>query len=601
MKNKLIQFFNHTPRLMGLLWQAHPPMFSLILILNILAGIVPALLVVSTQALINHVALSPNEGLRPSLWLFAAFAGLTLGQELLRIVMGTCQSLYQSLLLNQVNVHLMEKAAKLPYSCFENAEIYDKLQRARQDSTYRPYQIFQQLLDLVNRGVTLISVSGVLLAWKWWLAPVILLLPLTSAIAFVRQGEQEFWMDFSRAQKRRKHFYLLYLLTTDSTVKEIKLFQLGKLLVQRYREYCKLFFDQDKSLLMRRTYLTIFFRVFTLLVISAMQLLAVWEGLLRRIPIGSVIGYLQAVGLARSASSDAMQTVLSLYQHNLYLTQLFEFLDLPEQTKSRPLASTARLDSQRGLEFQNVSFCYPGTQKPVLKDISFTLNRGETLAIVGENGSGKSTLVKLITHLYSPDAGDICFSGRSLEEYDEDEWLGKIGTVFQDFVRYELTVSENIGFGSLDKIEDQTAILDAARNAGATELISQLPQGIDTQLGRWFAEGSQLSGGQWQKIATARAYMRDAQLYILDEPTAALDPKAEAEFFGHFKELVANRMGIFISHRFSTVRHAHRILVLDKGQIAEMGTHQELMALNGLYASLFRLQAAAFLDSKEVV
>lgn len=587
--SRTLQSFRHGPRVLGLLWDTHPALFLWVLVLNVLGGALPALLVLATQRLFN--AIQGGNILVP----FMLFLGVTLAQEIIRILSGTFQTLFQNHLVNRLSIRLMEKANHLPFASFEDSEVYDQLQRARQESTFRPFQIFQQFLDLISRSVTLVSVSGVLIAWKWWFALIILLLPLSSALSFLKQGEQEFWIDYHRTQKRRKHFYLFYLLTTDSSVKEIKLFDLGNLILGKYQELCSLFYDQDKTLLLRRTRLSLFFRGMTLLAVAGMQFCAVLEAAAGLLSIGSLFAYFQAIGVTRTASSDLMQTIFSLCQNNLYLSQLFSFLDLPEAQPA--IATCEAIDSSGGLEVQNLSFRYPGTDRWVLKNLSFTLAAGETLAVVGENGSGKTTLVKLLTRLYDPTEGTIRFGGKAIEQYEEGEWHSKLGTVFQDFVRYELTVRENIGYGEVSSLEDEARILQAARRSGADAIIESLPQGMDTQLGKWFADGSQLSGGQWQKIAIARAYMRDAELFLLDEPTAALDPRAEADFFARFRELLEGKMGIFISHRFSTVRQASRILVLKGGEIAEMGTHEELMERDGLYASLYRMQAAAFLHA----
>lgn len=596
----VMRSFRYWPRIFRLLWESHRGYFFLVIVLNVIKGMIPAVLIIATERLISAVQLAPQQGMKPALIVFAVFASLALIQELVRLVLESYQSLYQDLLSNTVNIKLMEKAVRLPFASFENAEIYDNLQRARQDSSYRPYQIFQQVMGVISGGVTLISVAGVLVAWKWWLALIVLCIPMMSAISFLKLGEQVFLVNYNRAADRRKQFYFLHLLTTDSTVKEIKILQLGAHIVRKYREFYNTFFGQDKRLLMRRMRLSLFFQTVTFLIVGGMQLFVVWETLVGAIALGSLIAYIQAISLTQVTSYVLMQTVFSMYQNNLYISQLFVFLDVPETENAAVSNQSVLIEGKhRGLEFRNVSFRYQGMSQYALKNVSFALRPGENLAIVGENGSGKSTLVKLIARLYEPTEGEILFEGKPIQSYDIDEWRSKIGAVFQDFVRYELTVRENIAYGDWRHADDEAAIQLAATRSGADEVIKHLPQGMDTQLGRMFADGMQLSGGQWQKIAIARAYMRDSDLYILDEPTAALDPASETEVFERFRELTNDKMGLYITHRYSTVRYASSIMVLEKGEIVEIGTHRQLMDQRGVYATLFQMQASSYIENDE--
>nr|WP_258398918.1 ABC transporter ATP-binding protein [Brevibacillus laterosporus] len=591
--------FSQWPSIFRLLYQTHPCYFAIVIILTIMSSLIPVGVIISTQALINAAVSISIQGMYPLLIAFGAFALLAVIRDILKHVDGAYKALYQNLLSNHVNLLLMEKATRLPYSSFEDAAIYDQLQRARQDSTFRPYQIFQQVMSVISSMIILISVSVVLIAWKWWLALILLLIPVLSTFSFIKLGQEEFMLNHNRASDRRKQYYLMHLLTSDLSVKEIKIFQLGTFLVNRYRKYYDEFFKQDKELVIRRTKVALWYQMLTLVAVVSMQSYVVWEMMLGTIAIGSLIAYIQAISYTQSTSTELMQTIFNMYQNNLYISQLFNFLAVPDEKQKTIEKKTSSEKNASGLEFRNVSFRYQGVETYALRNVSFSIRPGETLALVGENGSGKSTIVKLITQLYQPTEGEILFDGKSIYDYEENEWRGKISAVFQDFIKYELPVKENIGLGNFQKADDESAILEASKQAGADEMIKQLPQQLNTQLGKIFADGYQISGGQWQRIAISRAYMRDADLYILDEPTAALDPQAEQEVFTRFRELTKQKMGLFISHRFSTVHYANHILVLKQGEIIEAGTHRELIAEDGVYASLFHMQASFYLEQTD--
>ncbi|MBM7111180.1 Alpha-hemolysin translocation ATP-binding protein HlyB [Brevibacillus laterosporus] len=353
----------------------------------------------------------------------------------------------------------MEKATRLSYSSFEDAGVYDQLQRARQDSTFRPYQLFQQVMSVISSMIILISVSVVLIAWKWWLVLVLFLIPVLSTFSFIKLGQEEFMINHNRASDRRKQYYLMHLLTSDTSVKEIKIFQLGKFLVDRYRKYFDEFFKQDKALVIRRTKVALLFQVLTLIVVVSMQSYVVWEMMLGTIAIGSLFAYIQAISYTQSTSTELMQTIFNMYQNNLYISQLFNFLAVPDEKRKMIEEKTSSSEKNEfGLEFRNVSFQYQGVETYALRNVSFSIRQGETLALVGENGSGKSTIVKLITQLYQPTEGEILFDGKSIDDYEEDEWRGKISAVFQDFIKYGVPVKENIGLGNFQKANDESAI-----------------------------------------------------------------------------------------------------------------------------------------------
>lgn len=598
----VLESFRYWPRILRLLWETNPYYFIFVFGLNTLASLIPAASVLLTQMLLTQVGLVLANEADSVLLVFALFAGLGLFRELTRVLSESYEAIYSELLSNRINVQLMEKADILPYKYFENPDAYDKLQRAREDSTFRPFQIFQQILEIKGGVITLISVAGVLFFWKWWLALVLLLIPLVSSFAFLKIGEEEFQIDWKRATDRRRQYYFMGLMTTDSSVREVKAFGVGSVLLDKYRSLYERFFKQDKRLLLKRMRITLLYQTIGIFTVIGMQFLVVQQTFVGVLSIATMMAYIQAISQTQSASSNLMQTLFIMYQNNRYVRQLFEFLDIQESEQNvvkKAFPNRTVCEKQSGLVFEHVSFKYPDTDQYVLKDVCLHIRPGETLALVGENGSGKTTLVKLLVRLYELEEGDILYNGRSIQSYSVKEWREIIGAVFQDFIRYELTARENIALGNWRFANDQQKVEQSAQCSGAISIIERLPQGMNTQLGKWFKEGTQLSGGQWQKIAIARAYMRDAYVYILDEPTAALDPKAEKEVFEKFRELAERKIGVFISHRYSTVRNADRIIVLQDGEVIERGSHADLMKMNRTYASLYRLQASAYTDTNE--
>lgn len=605
----IFESFKYWPRIFKLLWETHKGYFFLVISLNILRGLLPALLILSTQLLVNYVQFSYSSNLKfgeaveefgP---IFVTFGLLTILSGFSGLILETFKNIYKELLSNTVNIKIMNKAVNLSYSSFENDQIYDNLQRARQDATYRPYQIFEQVMGIIQGTVILVSVAGILISWKWWLAIVLLLIPITSAWSVLKVGQQVFLVEYNRATEIRKQFYFMNLLTTDTNVKEIKTFQLGDLILDKYRKLYQKFFKQNKFLLLKRMKIDLFFQGITLLVVIGIQLLVISEALLGIIAIGTLIAYFQSITISQKTSTDLMYSVFQMHQNNLYISQLFKFFDVEEERNEisedtlTHQITEEKLGKYEGIEFINVSFKYPNTKNYVLKNVSFHISPGETLALVGKNGSGKSTIVKLLNRLYRNYEGEILFNGKELRLYSSKEWSQVITAVFQDFVKYELPVKDNIGFGSWENSNNNSAIMNAASLSGSLDMIKKLPDGIDTQLGKWFADGIQLSGGQWQRIAIARSYMKDAEIYILDEPTAALDPESETEVIRKFKEVTRGKMGVFISHRYSAVQYSDNIIVLADGGIVEGGTHQDLIKKGGQYAKLYEIQAESYIKT----
>jgi ABC-type multidrug transport system fused ATPase/permease subunit len=582
--------FRYWPRIFQLLWQTKPAYLTGILVLTVLQGVVPVLSLLTTQELVNSIVRSWEAGPKVILWAFAAMIGVTFFGHLVGMYKGYFEKLYETLIANHVRILIMEKSISLSLADFENAEVQDQLKRAQNESGSRPFQVVTQILAIISSLVTLGSSAMVLIVWKWWVAALLMTIPLFSFYSFLRLGQQEFLIMWRRAPHTRKSWYYSYLLTRDNSFKEVKVFQLGDYLVGKLRGIYAEFFGEDNRMLKRRNRITFFFQIINMLLSGAMMMVVLWAAYLREVLIGNVVALLQAVRLTESTSQSVVQGILTLCHSNLYLEQLFAFLDRSSTDLPQVQMETQSVPSIETIEFRRVSFRYPGADQYALRDVSFCLRKGESVAVVGRNGSGKSTMIKLLARLYEEYEGEILINGQCIRQFDREALRRRIGVVFQDFVQYEMKLRENIAFGDIGRIGDDEKLAGAAAQAGIGPLLERLPQRLDTQLGRMFDNGQQLSGGQWQRIAIARAFLREADVLVLDEPSSFLDPQAEADVFAKFHELVRDRIGLFISHRYSAVRYSDRILVFEQGRVVEQGDHQELMSQNGRYAKLYNLQ-----------
>jgi ATP-binding cassette subfamily B protein len=383
-------------------------------------------------------------------------------------------------------------------------------------------------------------------------------------------------------------------MTSDTYNKEVKLFTVGNFFIERFSNLFQRYYAENRALVIRRYLAGAVWSMLTVLTSGLTFLYVAFRTLGGTISVGGLTLYVQAADGVSQAFSALLSGLQSMYEHQLYLKTLFELLDFQPQVRAPESPVPMRHPMAEGIEFRNVTYSYEGKDEPALKNVSFSIARGETVAIVGHNGAGKTTLVKLVARLYDPQAGQVLIDGRDVREYDPDELRGEFGVLFQDYVSYQFSARENIGIGRVERLDDTSAIAAAASKSGASTVIEGLPQGYDTVLGKWFDGGVNLSGGEWQKVALGRAFMREAQILILDEPSAALDARAEYELFTRLRELAHGRTAIFISHRFSTVRQADRILVFEQGRLIESGTHEELLELGGRYAELFNLQAASY-------
>ncbi len=587
-------------RAFGIVWQAHPPSASAMAACTIVGALLPAgqawigkLIVDAVVAGINTHAGS-QAGLMTILPLLVAEFVLIVLQAGNNQARTLAEHILHARLNLDINTRIIRKALELDLTYFENPEYYDKLQNARREADWRGLQIVNGGFYLLQNIITLVSFGALLVRFSPWLALILFAATIPAFIAQSRYAELSFRVLSWRAPEARKLSYLEYLLTDYDSVKEVRLFGLGEPLLGRYANLFWTFLQQDQAIAQKRSLASFGWGLLATLSYYGSYAWIVWNAVGGLITLGDMTLYL---GIFRSSQNmfEAIFNGLSeLYENGLFMSNLFTFLELKPQmiVAARPVPVPS--DIRQGIEMRHVSFKYTGHDEYALRDVNLKINPGEKIALVGPNGAGKTTLIKLLTRLYDPTEGQILLDGVDLRDYDLRELRQRIGVIFQDFVRYHLAASENVGFGQIEALDDRPRIVRAAEKSGAHPLITALPEGYETTLGRWFSKGRDLSGGEWQKIALARAFMRDCRVLVLDEPTAALDAENELKVFQQFRELAEDKMAVLISHRFSTVRMADRIFVIDHGQLTEQGTHAELLARGGTYARLFTLQAESY-------
>ncbi len=595
--SRTLSIFQYCGRAVALVWTTHRQLTIVLAVLTLVAGLIPAGIAYLGKLIVDGVVLAAQsqlaidrlhalQYLAMEAIAVAVLAGCQQGTTL-------CQSLLRVLLGQKVNVLILEKALTLDLAHFEDSEFYDKMTRARREASVRPLSLVGRTFGLVKDSLSLVTFGGLLLKFSPIAVFMLMLAAVPAFIAETRFAGAAFRLFKWRVPETREQQYLENLIAREDFAMEVKLYQLGETLLNRYRNTFNRLYVEDRDLTVQRSTWSYLLGLVSTATFYVTYVWIVWEAIAGHISLGELTMYLVVFRQGQSTFSSILTSVGGMYEDSLYLSNLYEFL---EQEISIPLGFAQRGPRPGdGIRFENVSFSYPGNDEPALQKISFHLRPGEKLAIVGKNGSGKTTLIKLLTRLYSPDSGRILLDGLDLAQWDVNVLQRRIGVIFQNFVRYQFTVGENVGVGDVDHLEDQPRWEEATEIATARPFIETMPDKFQTRLGKWFKGGRELSGGQWQKIALSRAFMRTkADILVLDEPTSAMDAEAEVEIFNQFRAVTQNQMAILISHRFSTVRMADQIMVMEDGRVMESGTHEELVRAGGGYAHLFELQAAGY-------
>jgi ATP-binding cassette subfamily B protein len=593
----------YIPPLARLIWQTHAGYTLSMMLLRFVRAFLPiATFWVGKLILDTVIAVRDHHASLPQLWKYVGLeVAIVLAAEILARASSLIESLLSDLFSNEMSVKLMEHAAKLDLAQFEDPAFYDHLERARRQTVGR-IALLTQVVSMIQDGITLLTLGGALIAYSPWMVLLLLGAVMPSFLGETHYAALGYSLLFRWTPERRQLDYLRLVGASDKTAKEVQMFGLAPWITERYKVLAWKFYDENKKLSIRRSAVSALLSIFGTVGYYVAYVLIILRAVKGEITPGTLIFLSASFARGRDTIQNILLGASSVYEQALYLRDLFVFFDMQPTIYSVTGARPVPAQIQTGFVFENVGFRYPESERWAIRNVDFTLKPGERIALVGENGAGKTTITKLIARLYEPTEGRITLDGVDLREYDLLSLRHTIGVIFQDFVRYDMRFDENIGVGEIESVREDlerangtpASISTAAENSLAASLLPRFAKGYQQMLGRRFDDGVDLSGGEWQKIALARAYLRDAQVLILDEPTAALDARAEYEVFLRFSELVAGRMAILISHRFSTVRMADRIIVLDGGRVEESGTHEELLARDGLYAELFRMQAAGY-------
>ncbi len=595
-----LSVFRYSRSAVDLVWSTSRWLTVALVVFTLLGGVLPAGIAyvgkVIVDAVVAGAAARDQAGgidLAPALravlvelGLVAALAGVQRG-------LSVCESLLRAMLGHRVNVMILRKALTLNLEHFEDSEFYDKLTRARRQASSRPLSLVLRTFGLGQQAIALTSFAGLLWQYSPWAVAVLVGAGLPAFVAEAKFSGDAFRLFRWRSPQTRQQSYLETVLAREDYVKEVKLYGLGPMLLERYEAIFETLFGEDRSLTLRRGLWGFLLGLLSTLAFYAAYAWIARAAILGDITLGQMTMYLLLFKQGQSAVSAGLRSIGGMYEDNLYLSNLYEYLE--QDVPARPPGRSEGPSPDDGIRLEHVTFRYPGATADALHDVSLHVQPGEALALVGENGSGKTTLIKLLTRLYEPQGGRVLIDGLDVRAWDDAALRRRVGVIFQDFARYQMLVGENVGAGDVDHFENEERWQDAAAEGMADTFIDELPDGYQTQLGRWFRGGRELSGGQWQKVALSRAFMRqEADILVLDEPTAAMDAEAEATVFEHVRRAAGTRITILISHRFSTVRMADRIVVLDGGRVVEQGSHEDLMEAQGRYARLFSLQAEGY-------
>jgi ATP-binding cassette subfamily B protein len=587
-------------RAVALVWRSAPGYTTAGLALMVLQGVLPLVSLYLLKLVVDAVAAAvaapdPAAAFRPVVLDLALLGAASLAAVVCRSLAAYVSEAQSQAATDHVSDLLHAKSVELDLAYYENPKYYDTLHQAQKEASYRPAHVVAGLGQAGLSAVSLAGMVGLLLACHWAIAAILFVAAIPGTLVRLKYSNKLFrWYRF-RTPEERRAWYLNSLIITDGHAKELRLFGLGDLLRERYREVRRRLREGRLGIAAGRTVAETAAQAGATLAVFGSYAFIAYRALAGGITLGDLVMYFQAFQRGMGFLQDFLASLAGLYEDNLFLTNLYDFLDLSPQVVEPASPAPFPQPIRQGITLEHVTFQYPGSARPALADISLGIRPGEHVALVGENGSGKTTLVKLLCRLYDPSSGSIAVDGRDLRDFATADLRRAVSVVFQDYARYQLTVRENIWFGDSQTPPDDARIAAAAERAGAAAVIAGLPQGYATHLGKWFDDGVELSIGEWQKVALARAFLREAPIIVLDEPTSALDAKAELDFYEKFRAIAQGRTALLISHRFSTVRMADRIFVLERGRLIESGSHDELVRAGGHYAELFGAQARNYL------
>ncbi len=594
--------FAHTPATLRLVWKTSRTGTLVLAWLTLFSALFPIGITFAGKGIIDAVVARDRHA--ALVWVLAEL-GLVAGMGAVQSALSFVRTVIGARLSLDINVLILEKALTLELRHFEDSEFYDQLTKARREASTRPLSVVTRTFQLVQSAITLAGYGAMLFHYSALAVGGLVLAAIPATIAEMRFSGQAFRMRGWRSPDTRKLLYLEYVLANDDHAKEVKLFGLGPLLLERYKKLGEQFFQEDRALSVKRSSWGYGLSLLATLAFYGCYVAMALAAAAGALGLGAMTLYMASFRQGQQAFQALLGGLGGMYEDNLYMSNLFDFLAYDVTTEpARALTNGhangaphdhAPAPTERGIRFDDVGFRYPGREDWALRHVSLFVPAGESIALVGSNGAGKTTFIKLLTRLYTPTEGRILLDGKDLAEWGDEALRARVGVIFQDFNQYQFTARENVGMGSVEHLAEGERITRAVDRGGAEGVIASLKSGLETQLGRWFKDGTELSGGQWQKMALARAFMREgADILVLDEPTAALDAEAEHAVFERFRRLTQGRTSILISHRFPTVRMADRILVIDGGQVVEQGTHAELLARGGRYAHLFQLQAQGY-------
>ncbi len=592
---KRLQALRNVPAVLKIVWEAGPSVVTWGLVLRIFSALMPVALLAVARVIIDGVVAYLSHGnLRPHFWWWVGgeFALASFSTFLNRTI-DFADTLFADKYVKYISVRIMRHASSLDLSTYEEPAFQDKLERARVQATDRLGMI-QQMGRLVQQIITTVALAASIVVFSPWLLVVLVVCVVPAFVGESHFAFLGYSLAFNQTPVKRQMDYLRYLGVSKESAKELKVFGLNAHLTERYAKFSDDIYTQNVGLAKRRFLASTFLTLLSTVGYYGAYAFVIYQTLEGKLSVGTLTFLAGAIAGASANLQMIFSTFSSIADQSLFLTDLLSFLALTPKVRSKPNALACPRPIRQGIEFRNVSFAYPGTSRWVLQNLNLHLQQGERIALIGENGEGKTTIVKLLTRLYDPSEGSILLDGVDLRDYDLEDYAGQIAVIFQDFMRYDMTARENIAIGRIEESGNLPQIKAAAHKSLADGVIQKLQGGYEQMLGRRFDAGVDLSGGEWQKVALARAYLRHAQILILDEPTASLDARSEHEVFQRFADLTAGKLSVLISHGFSTVKMADRIIVLEKGKISEEGRHEELLARCGRYAEMFEMQAASY-------